>query len=160
MRTARHSLIGLVLALTVIACGPQSVTVTPQARVARYGASVFDAVTQVQTFVNEQTAPKGPLPEAAGRQVTDVNQRLVQAGRQLSDLLKTYDAATTLDARHLQEGQIQAVIATINTTLGEAFNFQIESPVGAQVAALYANVAKTVAALSAEIAKGWNTDGQ
>lgn len=144
------------MALTMclmVACGPQNANVTPQSRIAHYGAEVTDAVTQVQTTVNESTK-SGLLPVGPATQITNVNQRLHDAGAKLSDLLKQYDAATTLDARELTEAQIELVLSTFNQTIGEAIGIKVEGEVATQLTQLYGNVLKVVAAVQGELAKG------
>lgn len=139
----------------IAACGPQDPTTapTPQARVAHYGADVVAAVTSVQKLVNDSTRA-GVLPVDVAERVTDANEKLVPAGAKLSELLKQYDAVSTLDARRLTEAQIQLAISAFNQTLGDALNVKVEGAVAGQIVALYGNAVKIVAALQGEIAKG------
>lgn len=135
-------------------CGGVDPNVTPQAKLAHYGTTVAKEITTVQKFVTEQTTA-GTIPVEPARTLTGVNQKLVDQGRLLSDALKTYDAAVTLDAKHLAEAEVMRLVASFNATIGEAYNVKVDTAAAAQVYALYANVSKIVATVSSEIAKGW-----
>ena len=56
-----------------------------------------------------------------------------------------------MDARRLAEADVKAHVAAINLLIGEAFDVRLSDPTVNEVAALIANVAKTVAIFSAEL---------
>jgi len=125
-----------------------------QALVAHYAADVMAIVTQQQTLVT-QAAGAG-LPVATARELTDANQKIVDAATQLASALRTYDNAATLEVRHLSVQSVEAAIALLNQALSQAFHVEIPSGITAQILALYANIAKLVTDLQTEIAKGWS----
>ncbi len=133
--------------------GNSTPIITPQASIAHYGSTVIDAVTQVQLTVTQGVDAKS-IPVDVGKQVTTVNEKISAVAKQLGAALRAYDTATTLQAKKLQASDVQELISKLNGLLSEAFNITIPGTVGGQIAQLLANVAKTVSALSAEIAKG------
>jgi membrane-bound lytic murein transglycosylase B len=152
MRQRTRSLAPLLVVLLCVGCA--SVPAAPkQALVAHYAADVMAVVTQQQTLVTE--AAGAGLPVATARQLTDANQKIVDAATQLASALRTYDSAATIDVRHLSVQSVESALVLLNQALSQAFHVEIPSGVTSQILALYTNIAKLVTDLQAEIAKGW-----
>lgn len=161
MRPRTRSTFLAILLITAAACSGTasctqnpSATVTPQAKIAHYGADTLNAITIVQKTVTQAMDAK-TIPLETARQITTVVEAITEKARSLGEALKVYDAATTLADRTKAAGDVQQQVAAISSLLSQGLGaVKIDNQTGAEIVKLLSNVVALVANVSTEVAKG------
>lgn len=144
----------LVFTLVVFpACGPQNANVTPQAAVAHYGSDILTGINTYQAFLVKVT--EGPMPvlsvEAAKPRMDEIRKGLTEA-QKLSELLKRYDALSTLAEKKTIIGQIQASLSALSALGLDAAT--LPAQIVAEGTKIVGNINSLIASTRAAVAAG------
>lgn len=146
-------IIGLLLLVISPACAHNS-NVTPQVRVAQFGTDVLRAVREAQeSIIALNKNNPAVMTDAKTKQVLDGIMKITGPAEKLSDALKAYDAATTLDFRRLQAQEIYNLAAQVAALASAAFKVDLPDPMVKGVADIALNIINITRAIQIEMDK-------
>lgn len=152
MKMMRSCIVALV-AVMLISCATMSGSRPPDVAAAQVGTDVLKAATLLQNEVNRLTAAS-VMPVNLGQQFTDANKIVSNTAGQLSTVLKSYHAATTLTERSNLASKAQALITQLSEPLSRMLGVTLPEGAATSVSRLIGVVMSAVGAIQAEIAKG------
>lgn len=137
----------------LVGCASGGGSRPPDVAAAQIGTDVLKAATVLQNEVNRLTAA-GVLPVNIGQQFTDANKVVSSTAGQLSTVLKTYHAATTLTERSNLAAKAQTLITQLSEPLSRMLGVTLPDGAATSLSRLIGTVMSAVGAVQAEVAKG------
>jgi hypothetical protein len=153
VRLHRNVAVAIAVLALASACAGNS-QVTPQTRIAQYGASVMQAVREGQEAVIalNKTNPS-VMTDDRTRKTLDGIMKVTAVAEKLRDGLQTYDTATNLDFKKVQAQELYTLAEQVAALAEEAFKVNIPAEFSKQIGQLALNIIKITQTIQLELDK-------